>query len=181
MNHVLSYAATPASVRRRRRLALGLGALSILAVGVLAVYLWWVNPWWGEIDLDLNSPLPKYDAYLTWQNYYGEGEPDETVVFIWNGTILGCGRQGLRRVFESLRQMPLGSRILVYPRYHMEWEVSEPPRFDPWLNWGGEYLEILRSRKLTVLHSPRDHRGIICPECVNPYEKKGPAATHRAE
>jgi hypothetical protein len=104
-----------------------------------------------------------HDAYLTWTNFTGRGDRNEAV-YIWNGSELGKGKEGLEKVFQHMRGMREGARLLVYPVYPYPDEGSSGPfRGYPFDQQQGTFSEIARSNKLDLTFSPVDHNGKKLP------------------
>lgn len=125
-----------------------------------------------DVFLGLDDPAPTYDAYFTWKDYDGTSS-EEQALYIWCGKELGRGKEGLRKILDRLRALPKRSKVLVYPRYDMDWEEYGPSRFFPWLNYYAEFQQVVTDQELTMFYSPRDHRGAIHPACVAPQDIQG--------
>ncbi len=113
-------------------------------------------------------PMSSFDAYLTWQDYdpWSVDRSLAGAVFIWNGRKLGRGKPADNELLRELKAMPIGSRVLVYPRYE---EITPYPmqRLYPNPIYTPAFNRVLAERRLTIIFSPYDHLGRICPDAYD--------------
>ncbi|MHC4441985.1 MAG: hypothetical protein ACYTBZ_01335 [Planctomycetota bacterium] len=159
---------------KKRRVQITVKIVTVIVACVIAFVIYHM-PRFTEITLEPDDPLPTYDAYLTWKNHdINTDYRPSKALYVWNGTIVGQGEEGFKKVLNRIEEMPLGSKILVYPRTFMNWELhySDDIRMFPWSNFHCDFLDKMKERKHTVIYSPRDHLGNMHPQCINPYENK---------
>jgi hypothetical protein len=123
------------------------------------------------VDMGLDDPLPKYDAYFTWKNFGGDADTDpDSALYVWQGKELGKGKEGFSRLLASLSAMPDGSVILVYPgwgrepgvRGGQEWPDPYPFSYD---DEPDSLNEVLVKHHLVLAFSVLDHNGRLHPQC----------------
>jgi hypothetical protein len=109
-----------------------------------------------------NEPLAAFDAYFTWSDYYKLGTDFHEIKYFWNGSDTGKGSSGFAGILMRLADMPIGSRVLVYPCYVSRGSsdmVVEYP-FDDSLEALGA---LVRDSGLVLVLSARDHQGNVLP------------------
>jgi hypothetical protein len=116
----------------------------------------------------VNSTQPTYDAYLTWTGYNGrfpdDPEYDENkVIYFYNGTEMGRGRDGFAKALAAIEQLPPRSVLLVYPEYFLRGVLRsspiEAPLYPPFWFYRSEFSDVIARRQLTVILSDYDHLG----------------------
>jgi len=67
----------------------------------------------------------EYDADLTWTEEQMGGASKPTQL-IWNGTEVGAGVAGMEAVLQRMRELPVGSSLLLYPTTHTLMDLHRP-------------------------------------------------------
>lgn len=119
--------------------------------------------------LELDEPVPNYDACLTWSGFEGYGAGGQAN-YIWNGVTVGVGEAGLSEVLRKVREMRRGAVILAFPRYDLDWQLasSERARVYPWNNFLDGLEAALQSSGTRLVLSPRDATGHVLEICKPP-------------
>jgi hypothetical protein len=123
-----------------------------------------------EIYLKTTDPFPEHDAYLTFSGYDEKEQrfPYFSSHYIWNGEDIGIGTEGLKRWIEALKELPDGSKILVYPSNHMPWHMEFGGRDYPFMEKYDKVVTVLSQKKMVLYYSPWDHLGKPHPLCSAP-------------
>ena len=124
-------------------------------------------------DLQPGDPPIKCAHYLTWTRYNGSHQGDgRKAEYILDGKSLGVGELGFDNVISSLKILPIGSSVLIYPEYNLGWELrtSRPLRTYPWNAYPNELWNLSKQRKVRLVFAPYDHEGKLLPECRDPSE-----------
>ena len=122
------------------------------------------------VSLSRADPLPAFDVYFTWHGYEPTTLDHRQVEFIWNGESIGVGDPGIRALLARLKELKAGSRVLIYPSYERSlYKEDTEPNCYPWQNSIADFWKAAIRRQLILIHSPRDHRGNMLPECASWY------------
>jgi len=123
-----------------------------------------------HLFVGIDDALPRYDAYMTWNNYDPFLDPTAPYegpapTYILNGRALGQGTGGFDKLVAELGKMPRGSVILMYPAYDYPRpeDSSSRPADYPFMNYSTNFWTLLADRGFTLVHSVKDHRGRIHP------------------
>jgi hypothetical protein len=107
-----------------------------------------------------DEPLPSFDAYFTWSDYYTIGTDFNSVAYFWNANEVGKGRAGFQIILQRLTALPAGSCVLVYPRYSLRGPGDWPALY-PFDNWVKELGNVAQQNNLKLVLSARDHLGNV--------------------
>ena len=107
-----------------------------------------------SINLGVNDPTPRFDAYFTWSNYTGEDR--SKAVYIWNGTAIGTGDDGMYRIWLKIAELPAGSTILAFPRTDPRDGGTERSAPYQWGNNSGILADLICFSGDTLYFSWRD-------------------------
>jgi hypothetical protein len=130
------------------------------------------------MTIGFEDPLPKFDAYITWQPWDPRAQAEEAE-FIWNGQNVGRGKDGFMEILWRVAVMPRGSVVLAYPDAEFARlgaqmalsptvEKSTPSVVQGWITlpiqnflypYGGLLGEVVVRRNLVIVYSPYDHKG----------------------
>jgi hypothetical protein len=124
-----------------------------------------------HVYLGMEEPVPRFDAYLTWENYdpvLDKTDPDHapTPVYILDGKQMGSGEGGFRQVVAELAKKPRGSVLLMYPAYELlspREDNNAMPMDPPFARYGGRFWDLLVERGFTIIYSPKDEKGNLHP------------------
>ena len=171
---------------KRRRFAIWCVAIGVLGSCAVLVSVYWLHarPHHRWVKINYGDPMPRFDAYLTWRDYDGwdyDKDIRGEVLLVWNGVEVGRGRSAEHEVVRRLKKLPLGSRVLIYPRYELE-EAPCETRIYPLPIYGGpDFNHAINNRGLTLIFSPYDHLGRLCPEAydgVHPLPPRPESTRH---
>jgi hypothetical protein len=99
-----------------------------------------------------------HDVYVTWRNYDGI-DPNPCHYYV-NGTQVGVGPVGFGKVLSYLREMPRGTRVLVFPMYpYGDLAPSSPYVFYPFQDQKRLLTNVCDARDLQVYYSDYDNNG----------------------
>lgn len=144
------------------------------------------------VELLEPEPIAQYSAFLTWSDYCGldpvnagwlseiDGNRHwsdspariecEKAVYLWNGNVMGRGKEGFDKAIKMMKALPAGSSIKIYPNYEA---LPEEPttagidrRLFPFHYYERALVEAARQRKLLLVFSPRDDSGRFAAEVV---------------
>jgi hypothetical protein len=121
-----------------------------------------------------SDKLPAFDAYLSWSDFTGIEDPDQAVL-MWNGKPIGKGEGGFASLMEVMNTLPSGAKILVYPSYDLPYQLdaSQEVRFYPFNNNWRIMEKAVTKQRIVLYFSPRDHNGVLLPECRPPEQSHG--------
>jgi hypothetical protein len=120
----------------------------------------------------------KYDAYFTWKDYDGQGDPKKTL-FLWNGKEIGKGDEGLGALIAEIEKMPEKSKILVFPTYVFELESQLKPKtlqdanskrkhpYDSLMDAQAFWDKIVK-KNISLIYSYKDNMGNVLLESIKP-------------
>lgn len=84
----------------------------------------------GKSWIETDDPTIDYDVYVCWvRREYSDGA--SKTIWVYNGRVVGHGREGMARLISELRRLPEGRRVLFFPMYsvwdHEMWNVYPDP------------------------------------------------------
>lgn len=91
---------------------------------------------------------------LTWDGYSGIENPRDAR-YLFDGQSMGIGKPGFDAALSRIKELPSGSRLLIYPSY-LAGTPSGPRRVRPYVEYGG-FGRVIRERSLEVWYGEQVH------------------------
>lgn len=105
----------------------------------------------------------KCDAYFTWRapvlGHRGIPAEGKDVMYVWNGIEVGAGPAGFEKILSSIRALPRGSKVKVFPNYGALYAIGLRSREYPFEAHFGTLRRIAVTHNLTIIFSVTDERG----------------------